>query len=81
MSGSLRCRSHWEERHCGWHAGTKLPTWCGSGSSRGLYQAFRLGGWRSVVPSCTRSSRGIVARPVSVDAVSNLVSIWGPVRS
>jgi hypothetical protein len=41
-------------------------------------RAFELGGCRRVVPSCTRSSRGVVARPVS-----NLVSIggFGPVRS
>jgi hypothetical protein len=43
-----------------------------------LYQARKLGGRRSVVSSCTRSSRGVAARPVS-----KLVSIGdcGPVRS
>lgn len=38
----------------------------------GLYQSFKLGGCRSVVPSCTRSSRGVAA-----GSVSNLVSIGG----
>jgi hypothetical protein len=38
-----------------------------------LYQARKLGGRRSVVSSCTRSSRGVAARPVS-----NLVSIGDP---
>jgi integrase len=52
--------------------GPKLPTRCASWSSPGLYQAFTLGRRQSVVPSCTRSSRGVVARPVS-----NLVSIGG----
>jgi hypothetical protein len=45
--------------------GPKLPTRCASWSSPGLYQAFTLGRRQSVVPSCTRSSRGVVARPVS----------------
>jgi hypothetical protein len=56
----------------------KLPTRCAGWCVSGLYQAVELGGCRSVVPSCTRSSRGVAARPVS-----NLVSIGGsgPVRS
>jgi hypothetical protein len=44
--------------------------------SLGLHQAFKLGGRQIVDPSCTRSSRGVVARPVS-----NLVSIGVPVPS
>jgi hypothetical protein len=54
----------------------KLRTRCTGWSSPGLYQAFTLGGHHRVVPSCTRSSRGVVARPVS-----NLVSIGVPVPS
>jgi hypothetical protein len=42
--------------------------------SGGLYQTFKLGRRRSVISSCTRSSRGVAARPVS-----NLVSIGAPV--
>jgi hypothetical protein len=45
---------------------------CGSWCPLGLDQAIELGGRRSVVPSCTRSSWGVVVRPVS-----NLVSIGG----
>jgi hypothetical protein len=58
--------------------GPKLPTRCAGWSSPGLDEAFELGGRQSVVPSCTRSSRSVAARPVS-----NLVSIGGsgPVRS
>jgi len=58
--------------------GPKFPTRCPGRSSPGLYQAFTLGGRQSVVPSCTRSSRGVAVRPVS-----NLVSIGcsGPVWS
>ncbi len=58
--------------------GPKLPTRCAGWSSPGHYQAVELVGGQSVVPSCTYSSRGVVARPVS-----NLVSIGGsgPVRS
>jgi hypothetical protein len=48
----------------------KLPTRCAGRCAPGLCQAFELGGRQSVVPSCTRSSRGVVASPVS-----NLVSI------
>ena len=44
----------------------KLPTRCAGWSSPGLYQALELGGCRSFVPSCTRSSRGVAARPVSI---------------
>jgi hypothetical protein len=58
--------------------GPKLRTRCSERSCPGLYQAFKLGRRRSLVPSCTRSSRGVAARPVN-----NLVSIGGsgPVRS
>jgi hypothetical protein len=45
---------------------------CAGRCSPGLHQAFGLGGRRSAVPSCTRSSRGVAARPVS-----NSVSIGG----
>jgi hypothetical protein len=48
----------------------KLPTSCSERSCPGLCQAFKLGGCRHVLPSCTRSSRGVAVRPVS-----NLVSI------
>jgi hypothetical protein len=38
--------------------GTTSPTWCGGGSSRGLYQAFRLGGRHSsLIPGCRGASR------------------------
>jgi hypothetical protein len=58
--------------------GPKLPTRCAGRCSPGLYQAFELGGRRSVVSSCTRASQGVAARPVS-----NRVSIGGsgPARS
>jgi hypothetical protein len=58
--------------------GPKLPTRCAGPFSPGLYHAFELDGCRRVVPPCTRSSRGVTARPVS-----NPVSIGGsgPVRS
>ena len=56
--------------------GPKLPTRCAGRSSPGLYQAVELRGRRGVVPPCTRSSRGVAARPVS-----NLVSIGVPVPS
>jgi hypothetical protein len=56
--------------------GPKLPMRCAGRYSPGLYQASQLGRRRSVVPSCTRSSRGVAARPVS-----NLVSIGCPVPS
>jgi hypothetical protein len=54
----------------------KLPTRCSERFCPGLYQTFKLGGCRHVVPSCTRSSRGVVVRPVS-----NLVSIGVPALS
>jgi hypothetical protein len=54
----------------------KLRTRCAGWCSPGVYQALELGGRRSAVPPCTRSSRGVVARPVS-----NLVSIGVPVWS
>ena len=56
--------------------GPKLRTRCAGRCSPGLYQAFKVDGRQSVVPSCTRSARGVVARPVS-----NLVSIGVPVPS
>jgi hypothetical protein len=56
--------------------GPKLPTPCTGWLSPGLYQVFTLGGRQSVVPACTRSSRGVLAR-----LVSNLVSIGVPVPS
>jgi hypothetical protein len=56
--------------------GPKLPTPCAGWLSPGLYQVFTLGGRQSVVPACTRSSRGVLAR-----LVSNLVSIGVPVPS
>jgi hypothetical protein len=54
----------------------KLPTRCAGVCCPGFWQAFELDRCRRVVPSCTRSSRGVAARPVS-----NLVSSWGPVPS
>ena len=58
--------------------GPKLRTRCAGWCSPGFQSALKLGRRPSVVPSCTGSSRGVVARPVS-----NLVSIGGsgPVRS
>jgi hypothetical protein len=50
----------------------RLPARCADRCSPSLHKAFWQGGCRSVVPSCTRSSQGITARPVS-----NLVSIGG----
>jgi hypothetical protein len=52
--------------------GPKLRTRCASWCAPGLRKAGELGGCRIVVPSWTRSSRGVAARPVS-----NLVSIGG----
>jgi hypothetical protein len=52
--------------------GPKLPTRCAGWCAPGLYRASELGRCRNVAPSCTRSSRGVAARPVS-----NLVSIRG----
>jgi hypothetical protein len=56
--------------------GPKLPAPCAGRCAPGLYQAFTLGGRQSVVPSCTRSSRGVAARPMSKP-----VSIGVPVPS
>jgi hypothetical protein len=56
--------------------GPKLPTPCCSLCSPRLYRPFELGGCRKFVPSCTHSSRGVAARPVS-----NPVSIGVPVPS
>jgi hypothetical protein len=53
-------------------SGPELPTRCGDRCSPGLCQAFELDRCRHIVPSRTRSSRGVAARPVS-----NLVSIRG----
>jgi hypothetical protein len=50
--------------------GPKLRRWCVGRCSPGLYQAVELDVCRSPVPCCSRSSRGVAARPVS-----NLVSI------
>ena len=51
---------------------TRRAGWC----SHGLYQAVDLDACRGPVPCCSRSSRGVAARPVS-----NLVSIGVPVPS
>jgi hypothetical protein len=82
----LTRRSSRQGRRCGfgrrtgghYTPGHKLPMRCARRCSPGRSWAFELGCRRSVVPSCTRSSRGVAARPVS-----NLVSIGGsgPVRS
>ena len=56
--------------------GPKLRTRCAGWCSHGLYQAVDLDTCRSPVPCCSRSSRGVAARPVS-----NLVSIGVPVPS
>jgi hypothetical protein len=77
-------RSSRQGRRCGfghrtgghYTPGPKLHTRCAGWSSLGLYQAFTLGGRQIVVPSCIRSSRGVVARPVSI-----LVSIGVAVPS
>ena len=56
--------------------GPKLRTRCAGWCSPGFQSALKLGRRPSVVPSCTGSSRGVAARPVS-----NLVSIGVPVPS
>jgi hypothetical protein len=65
MSESLRCRSHWEERHCGWHAGTKIAHVVWQQALSWALPGLQAGRMAQRRPSCTRSSRGIVARPVS----------------
>jgi hypothetical protein len=49
-----------------------LRTRCACSSSPGVYQAFKLGRCGSIIPSCSRLSRAVAARPVS-----NPVSIGG----
>ena len=43
-SSTRSCSRRWCRWRLGLACGSTLPTWCGSGSSRGLYQVFGLGG-------------------------------------
>jgi hypothetical protein len=56
MSGSLLCRSHWEERHCGWHAGTYCPRGVVAGP---LVGSTRPSGWADGAAS----SHPVLAHP------------------